>query len=138
MDKPPDFNEIVLKKDPPCYLVAMMNEQINPVNNKNWAQDLHDKSVSPEIDEAITRSRAASIVSIDPSLQARLANHPMMMLQQPNTLAVPGGVYSLQGGGIRRATVADIHHHAGGQLGRIARTRTTSMSPPVGTIWIGV
>lgn len=134
MDKPPDFNEIVLKKDPPCYLVAMMNEQINPVNNKNWAQDLHKKLVLPEIDEAISRSRAASIVSIDPSLQARLANHPMMMLQQPNTLS---GAYNLQAG-IRRATVADIHHQTRGQLGRIARTRTTSMSPPVGTIWIGV
>ena len=66
MDKPPDFKEIVLKQEPPCYLVAMMNEQINPELNKNWATDLHEKSVSPEIDEAISRSRAASIVSIDP------------------------------------------------------------------------
>ena len=78
IDKPPDFKAIVLREEPPTYLESMMNEQINPELNKNWAKDLHEKAVSLEVDEAISRSRAASVTglcSIDPSLQHRLANH---------------------------------------------------------------
>ena len=78
IDKPPDFKAIVLREEPPTYLESMMNEQINPELNKNWAKDLHEKTVSLEVDEAISRSRAASVTglcSIDPNLQQRLANH---------------------------------------------------------------
>ena len=74
IDKPPDFKAIVLREDPPNYLESMMNEQINPEFNKNWAKDLHEKSVSPEVDEAISRSRAASLCSIDPNIHQRLSN----------------------------------------------------------------
>ena len=77
IDKPPDFKAIVLREDPPNYLESMMNEQINPEFNKNWAKDLHEKSVSPEVDEAISRSRAASLCSIDPNIHQRLSNRQL-------------------------------------------------------------
>ncbi len=136
IDKPPDFKEIVLKSDPPCYLSATMNEQINPVINKNWAQALHERTVSPEVDEAVSRSRAASICSIDPHWQTRLANHSMVVPAQGgggHLLAVPSYL-----GGSRRATLANIHQNFDGHSRGGRRARTMSMSPPVGTMWIGV
>ena len=44
-----------MKIDPPGYFESIVNQEINPQLNKNWAKDLHDKSVAPEIDEVITR-----------------------------------------------------------------------------------
>ena len=110
-----------------------MNEQINPVLNHNWAKDLQAKSVSKEVDEAISRSREASVSSLDPSLlQDRIAH--LVTTGQGHFLAVPntGGYY--RG---RRATMAHINL-ASDRRPQNRRTRTVSMSPPVGAIWIGV
>ena len=55
VDEPPNYKAIVMKIDPPGYFESIVNQEINPQLNKNWAKDLHDKSVAPEIDEVITR-----------------------------------------------------------------------------------
>ena len=68
IDKPPDFKAIVLREDPPNYLESMMNEQINPEFNKNWAKDLHEKSVSPEVDEAMVFETDLEFLSIGTDL----------------------------------------------------------------------
>ena len=140
MDKPPEYKAVVLRKEPPTFFESMINSQINPELNRNWAKDLHEGTVDPEIDEAITKSRSASICSIDPSLQERLANHSMIHANMggpgPNFLAVPGYY------GTRRATLATLaipprSLQVRGPDGQ-RRERTYSMSPPVGAIWIGV
>ena len=137
MDKPPEYKSVVLRKDPPSFFESMINSQINPELNRNWAKDLHEHTIDPEIDEAISKSRSASICSIDPSLQERLANHTMLTATSPSPhfMAVPGYY------GTRRATLATLavtpraFHGPGGHP---RRERTVSMSPPVGAIWIGV
>ena len=142
MDQPPEYKSVVCRKEPPSFFESMINSQINPELNRNWAQDLHERTVDPEIDEAITKSRSASICSIDPSLQERIANHTMIGPSQagPNFL-VPPGYY-----GARRATLATLGVPVRSlpsmpnqqQQQQSRRERTYSMSPPVGAIWIGV
>ena len=44
-----------MKSDPPDYFESIVNQEINPQLNKNWAKHLHEKSVAPEIDEVINR-----------------------------------------------------------------------------------
>ena len=46
-----------MKSDPPDYFESIVNQEINPQLNKNWAKHLHEKSVAPEIDEVINRYR---------------------------------------------------------------------------------
>ena len=96
MDQPPEYKSVVLSKDPPSFFESMINSQINPELNLNWAQDCHEGSVDPEIDKVISKSRSASICSIDPSLQGRIVS--------ANFLAVPPppGFYP------RRATLATL------------------------------
>ena len=57
-DKPPAYDEIVLRVDPPTFMESMINAQLNPEVNKNWHQDL---LVDPEVAIVITKSRQASI-----------------------------------------------------------------------------
>ena len=44
-----------MKIDPPDYFESIVNQEINPQLNKNWAKHLHEKSVAPEIDAVINR-----------------------------------------------------------------------------------
>jgi len=129
IDKPPDFKTVVLRNEPPTYFEYMMNQQINPERNKDWAKDLQDKTVTAEVEEAISRSRAASVCSLDPILTARFA-----------TMGVLGGGPSGFGlaYGARRATLANIHEQAESNDQQMRRNRAMSVAPPMGTIWIGV
>ena len=135
IDQPPEYKSVVLRKEPPTFLESMINEQINPSINHNWAKDLEAKSVSEEVDAAISRSREASIGSLDPNL---LVAPTGTVAAQGNFLPIPEG-RSAAGHFLhhhhRRATMAHIHLDR--NLSQ-PRTRTLSMSPPVGAIWIGV
>ena len=55
IDEPPNYKAIVMKIDPPDYFESIVNQEINPQLNKNWAKHLHEKSVAPEIDAVINR-----------------------------------------------------------------------------------
>ena len=55
IDEPPNYKTIVSRTEPPNYIESIVNEEINPQFNKNWAKSLHEKLVPPEIDEIITR-----------------------------------------------------------------------------------
>lgn len=126
---------------------SMINAQINPELNKNWAQDLHEKAVDPEIDEVITRSRQASICCLDPKSHEQLMNGSGVITSDGVFLAIPR---PLLGGETRRNSMSTIPESGRlpefpsrstqdvrrGQQSR--RTRTVSMNPPAGVIWIGV
>ena len=123
-DIPPSYSDIVLRSDPPEYKESIFNEQINPEINKKWALDIQRKSVAPEVEEAISRSREVSLcVPEDEGDQRR-------------HLRDQGQVNPHRQRYIRRNTFATIEEHQLRLAGR--RVRTSSFSPPIGGFWIGV
>ena len=90
MDQPPEYKSLVLRIDPPDFFESVINSQMNPELNPNWAKDLHEHKVDPKIDEVIIRSRSASIYSRNSSLREP-ENQPNVDItgMSPNLLAVP-------------------------------------------------
>lgn len=60
-DLPPTYSTVVLKTEPPEYLDSILNEELNPEINKEWAVDLEKGAVDPEVAEVIVRSRSNSM-----------------------------------------------------------------------------
>ena len=65
IDEPPNYKTIVSRTEPPNYIESIVNEEINPQFNKNWAKSLHEKLVPPEIDEIITRYTYAYQINVN-------------------------------------------------------------------------
>ena len=112
MDQPPEYKSIVLRVDPPDFFESVINSQINPELNPNWAKDLHEHTVDPEIDEVINRSRSASICSIN---STRLQD-----TDEPENLAT----FDTTGPRPSRLAVPDF------------RRRTASDPGPEGILWV--
>jgi hypothetical protein len=132
-DVPPTYIKVVHRIDPPAYFEAVINEQINPEFNHQWASDLENKSVSSEIEEVISRSRTASTSTLENADEHYHSPIPL----HGGLLAVPG-IYGRRGNPSRRNTVATIETNLAGGASHIQRARTISMNPPVSALWIGV
>ena len=71
LDEPPKYCEIVERKEPPTYLENKFNNEINPQRNKEWAKNIEDNTVSLEVQDALNKSRRASVVSIISSKEGK-------------------------------------------------------------------
>ena len=116
MDKPPEFKEVVLNDAPPSFLESVINQELNPTLNKNWAKG----KLSPEVKEVISRSRTASIhcLAEDPEDECDDVTQ-----NRRRTLTE-----SISTSNLTRLQVLQQHR----------RLRTTSMSPTIGPVWAGI
>ncbi|CAB4055884.1 MRT4 [Lepeophtheirus salmonis] len=73
-DLPPSYSDLMDNKDPPIYIASILNEEINPELNKEWATDLENHVVKPEIEDVIQRSRTNSFVV--PNQHSNSSSHP--------------------------------------------------------------
>ena len=64
-DDPPTYKSVVEGVSPPGYLASIINEQINPVLNKEWARRLHEQSVCQEVHEVVSASAQQQIYCIE-------------------------------------------------------------------------
>ena len=120
-DIPPTYSTLVLKVDPPDYLDSVMNEEINPELNKDWAEHMEKGAVSPEVKEVIARSRQNSCCQ-----QHREGedDRPRRASLSP----VSSAATAASARAMRRASAADAH----------AGQRQGQNLPAIGAFWIGV
>ena len=123
-DIPPTYSTLVLKVDPPEYLDSVMNEELNPELNKDWAERLQKGAVSPVVSEIIERSRQNSTSQgcchgQQQQQQRRASTH------SPAYAAVAAAVAARRS--MRRASAADA-----------AAAAAARQPPAIGAFWIGV
>ena len=71
-DDLPTYTSVVEGVSPPGYLASILNEQINPVLNKDWAKSLHDQHVSKEVREVVVSATTQDIPTRDDSDSAQV------------------------------------------------------------------